>query len=145
RVAARCLSLYCAEHHCDLPSFPTRRSSDLYRLFTTANYAAGNWSVSLRWRHLPDAEAAQTATSVGPVPFLGAESSYNVFDLSARWDWSERSTLRFGVDNLFDREPVITGGRVEPDPNPTTGQGTTEAGFYDILGRQLFVGIDARF
>ncbi len=99
----------------------------------------------MRWRHLPSADAAQEATSTGPTVYLGAQEDYNVFDLSARWEANDRTTLRMGIDNLFDTAPVITGARSALDPNPTTGQGTTEAGFYDILGRRLFVGIQARF
>jgi iron complex outermembrane recepter protein len=116
-----------------------------YRVFTTFNYSIADWNVSLRWRHLPSAEAAQEATVTGPVANLGAQDDYNVFDLAASWSINERTALRMGVDNLFDTDPVITGGRNNLDPNPTSGQGTTEAGFYDILGRQFFVGIDARF
>ena len=55
------------------------------------------------------------------------------------------TTLRMGMDNVFDKEPVITGARTALDPNPTSGQGTTEAGFYDILGRQFYVGVTAQF
>jgi len=120
-----------------------------YRIFTTLNYGFNDWDISLRWRHLPDAksalQAALDSTVGGTSPVLGAEDSYDVFDLAVSWDLSNRSTLRVGMDNVFDTEPVITAARVAPDPNPTTGQGSTEAGFYDILGRQIYVGIDARF
>jgi outer membrane receptor protein involved in Fe transport len=116
-----------------------------YRLFTTVSYGFNDWDFSLRWRHLPEAGAAQEATSAGPVVNLGAEDSYNVFDLSASWAFNDSALLRVGVDNLLDEDPVITGGRNALDPNPTTGQGTTEAGFYDILGRRFFVGIEASF
>jgi iron complex outermembrane receptor protein len=116
-----------------------------YRIFTTVSYLIDDWSVSLRWRHLPTAEAAQEATVVGPVANLGAQDDYNVFDLSASWQISDRTRLRMGIDNLLDTDPVITGGRNTLDPNPTSGQGTTEAGFYDILGRQVFVGVEASF
>jgi outer membrane receptor protein involved in Fe transport len=116
-----------------------------YRMFTTVSYSIADWDLGLRWRHLPSAKAAQEATSVGPTVYLGAQEDYDVFDLSARWAANDKTTVRMGIDNLFDTPPVITGGRSALDPNPTTGQGTTEAGFYDILGRQLFVGVEARF
>ncbi len=120
-----------------------------YRTFTTFNYAFNDWGMSLRWRHLPSAKSALQAsldsTTGGTATVLGAEDSYDVFDLSASWGFGERTTLRMGVDNLFDTDPVITGARTALDPNPTTGQGTTEAGFYSILGRQFYVGVDAQF
>jgi hypothetical protein len=49
------------------------------------------------------------------------------------------------MDNVFDEDPVWTGGRTALDANPSTGSGTTEAGFYDILGRTFYVGISAAF
>jgi iron complex outermembrane receptor protein len=120
-----------------------------YRTFTTLAYSLNDWSMSLRWRHLPKAKSALQAvldsTTGGVSTQLGAEDSYDVFDASATWDIREQTTLRMGIDNLFDTDPVITGARTALDPNPTTGQGTTEAGFYSILGRQVFVGIEARF
>jgi outer membrane receptor protein involved in Fe transport len=120
-----------------------------YRTFTTLGYAFNDWSVNLRWRHLPKAKSALQAvldsTTGGVSTQLGAEDSYDVFDASATWGISERTTLRMGIDNLFDTDPVITGARTALDPNPTTGQGTTEAGFYSILGRQIFVGVEAQF
>ena len=39
------------------------------------------------------------------------------------------------------RTPVWTGGRTAQDVSPSTGSGTTEAGFYDILGRTFYVGV----
>ena len=120
-----------------------------YRTFTTLGYSFNDWSMSLRWRHLPKAKSALQAvldsTTGGVSTQLGAEDSYDVFDASATWGISERTTLRMGIDNLFDKDPVITGARTALDPNPTTGQGTTEAGFYSILGRQVFVGVEAQF
>jgi outer membrane receptor protein involved in Fe transport len=76
---------------------------------------------------------------------LGAEEDYDVFDLSGTFDLNEGMILRFGVDNLFDEQPIWTGGRTELDNNPSTGSGTTEAGFYDILGRTYYFGVSASF
>jgi outer membrane receptor protein involved in Fe transport len=75
-----------------------------------------------------------------------------VFDLSGGYNMSERTALRYGIDNLFDRLPVCTGGRagVLPppnlaDPHPSPCGGETEAGFYDVLGRSLYVGVKVTF
>jgi outer membrane receptor protein involved in Fe transport len=115
-----------------------------YRTFTTVNYGRNDWNVALRWRHLPTAiDATQAVTPLSTQ--LGAEESYDVFDLSGDYVLSARTALRFGMENVFDVQPVWTGGRTALDNNPSTGSGTTEAGFYDILGRQFYFGVQASF
>jgi iron complex outermembrane receptor protein len=128
-----------------------------YRTFTTFNYGRGDWNVALRWRHLPSAiDASQAAinsnieagllpANAPPSPLLGAEKSYDVFDLSGGYEVSERTSLRFGVDNLFDEAPVCTGGRTAADPHPSPCGGETEAGYYDIYGRSLYMGVKVTF
>ena len=127
-----------------------------YRTFTTVNYGRGDWNVALRWRHLPTAiDAAQASVNAsikaGVVPAgtkattLGAQESYDVFDLSGDYDIGQRTSLRFGIDNLFDTLPVCTGGRSAQDPHPSPCGGETEAGFYDILGRSAYVGVKVSF
>jgi outer membrane receptor protein involved in Fe transport len=131
-----------------------------YRTFTTFNYGRGDWNVSLRWRHLPTAiDASQAAINSGieagllpataQSPLLGAEESYDVFDLAGSYDMGERTSLRFGMDNVFDELPVCTGGRsgttTPPDPHPSPCGGETEAGFYDLYGRSLYVGVKLTF
>jgi outer membrane receptor protein involved in Fe transport len=76
---------------------------------------------------------------------LGAEDSYDVFDVSGTFDFGSRASLRFGIDNLFDELPVCTGGRTAADPHPAPCGGETEAGFYDVLGRSAYVGIRTTF
>jgi outer membrane receptor protein involved in Fe transport len=127
-----------------------------YRTFTTFSYARGDWNLALRWRHLPSAiDATQAAINAsihaGLQPAgtlstsLGAESSYDVFDLSGGYNVGKRTQLRYGIDNLFDTPPVCTGGRTALDPHPAPCGGETEAGFYDILGRSVYVGVKVGF
>jgi len=115
-----------------------------YRTFTTFSYNRNDWGVSLQWRHLPTAiDALQTI--VPSTTERGAESSYDIFDLTGAYNVNERTRIRFGIDNLLDTPPVFTGARTALDDNPSTGSGTTEAGFYDILGRRYFFGVTASF
>jgi outer membrane receptor protein involved in Fe transport len=116
-----------------------------YRIFTTVNYSFDAWNFSLRWRYLPPAISELEAASPTPVTNRGAESAYNVFDVSTAWQLNGTLQLRAGIDNLLDTDPVITGRRIATDPNPTTGAGVTEAGFYDILGRRFYLGMKAKF
>jgi outer membrane receptor protein involved in Fe transport len=127
-----------------------------YRTFTTVNYGRDRWNLALRWRHLPTAiDAAQAVINSNieaglaapgtKSTGLGAQSSYDVFDFSGGFNMSKRMELRYGVDNLFDTPPVCTGGRSAADPHPSPCGGQTEAGFYDILGRSLYVGLKVTF
>lgn len=165
-----------------------------YRLFTSISYTLPTFNVSLRWRHLPSIWASQKAVedaikrnnaavaagapgtilTYTPITNLKADS-YDVFDLSVFWNVTDRVSIRAGIDNLFDKQPVITGATAgyPYDPSlsaeenaarlasvcgdapgcrnptayalPTSGRGTTDLGFYDILGRRYFIGVKASF
>jgi outer membrane receptor protein involved in Fe transport len=100
-----------------------------YRVSTALNYTLADWSVSLRWRHLPavssaaralqDAIKANNAAVVAGATGLIKLSytpltdwmapAYDGFDLSANWNVNETISVRAGVNNLFDTAPVITG------------------------------------
>jgi iron complex outermembrane receptor protein len=141
------------------PSATTSLNNGAYkfRTFTTVNYGRGDWNLALRWRHLPTAiDAAQAVinsnitaglapANTPPSTGLGAQSAYDVFDLSGGYIMGPRTALRYGVDNLFDTPAVCTGGRSAADAHPSPCGGQTEAGFYDILGRSLYVGVKVTF
>ena len=110
-----------------------------YRTFTTLSYFTNDWNLSLRWRHMPEIKAAGTATPAGtntlPTP------SYNIFDFSGGYTFNDdRMTLRFGIDNLFDKDPPVT----NRSPNNPLGS-ATNSGFYDVLGRRGYVGLSMTF
>ena len=102
-----------------------------YRTFTTFNYGRNDWNLALRWRHLPTAiDAAQAVINSNiaaglappntpPSTGLGAQSSYDVFDLSGSFTMGQKTELRYGVDNLFDADAVCTGGRSAADAHPS--------------------------
>ncbi len=108
-----------------------------YRTFTTASYLQGNWNVSLRWRHLPSIEPSAIVSN--PNTSIIATPSYNIFDLSAGFVFRDDWRLRFGIDNLFDKDPVFT------NATRYTRGTTTNGGFYDVLGRRAYVGIELSF
>ena len=102
-------------------------------------------------------------------------AQFDQFDLSAFWTINDTLSLRFGVDNVLDAQPPATGrtaGRpynsaLTPAQNaanlaavcagavgcqnptayslPNSGLGTTNGGFYDVLGRRYFVAVKAKF
>ncbi|RZL67100.1 MAG: TonB-dependent receptor, partial [Rhodococcus sp. (in: high G+C Gram-positive bacteria)] len=157
-----------------------------YRLLTNLAYNVSGFNVNLRWRHLPSAIAATDAStnatiannqgvvaSGSGVLLSYAPSSarqiaaYDTFDLSASWTVNDRVSLRAGIDNLLDKQPVLTAvsdgfpqgtnlnalctGQVAGCTPPTSyslpnaGLGTTNTGFYDVMGRRYFVGARVLF
>jgi outer membrane receptor protein involved in Fe transport len=111
-----------------------------WQLFTTLGYDLSDaLTLGLRWQHVPSAKPAAFATNPATTT-LGVES-YDVFDLFGNWQATDRVTLRFGVDNLLDEDPVI----VNRQPGVNNALGSTLANFYDTLGRRVYVGVNWGF
>ena len=109
-----------------------------FRLFNTVNYFKGPMSLTMRHRYYPSLDHASIVQN--PATTTQGADSYNIFDFNGQWAINETYEVRFGVDNLFDEEPPIYGA------TPTsTAAGTTLAGFYDTLGRRMYVGFKAQF
>jgi outer membrane receptor protein involved in Fe transport len=117
-----------------------------YRFVTTLNYAFGDSQVGLQWRHYPsikdDDAARDPNTRILPV------ESYNVFNLLARYSINEKMEFRGGIDNLLDEEPPVVGadpGSVALGLPSDNNLGDTNSGFYDVLGRRVYVGLQMNF
>jgi iron complex outermembrane receptor protein len=110
-----------------------------YRSTMNLGYALGDWNVALTWQHLPSAKNASAATT--PTTTLLGPDSYDLFDLTAGWTVSDTLALRLGIDNLFDEEPQLT----NRNPGVNNGLGTTDAGYYDVLGRRVYLGAKLTF
>ncbi len=117
-----------------------------YRTFTTFGYGLGSWNMSLRWRHLPSIEHLQAVANPTVASQYLPTDSYDMFDFAARYTFSDRWNLRFGVDNLLDKEPERTFPQA-PGQSLASGSawGSTNPGFYDILGRRYYVGMNFGF
>jgi len=60
-------------------------------------------------------------------------------DIAATWNVLDSTQLRFGINNLLDREPPLL-------PNAPSGSGNGNTfGFYDVLGRYVFAGVNVSF
>jgi iron complex outermembrane recepter protein len=108
-----------------------------FRTFTTFNYFQGNWNLSLRWRHLPSIEPSAIVSN--PNTAIVATPSYDVFDLSGGFMLRDNWRLRYGIDNLLDKDPVFT------NATRFTRGTATNGGFYDVLGRRAYVGLALSF
>jgi len=106
-----------------------------YRTFTTVTYAADRWSLGLRNRFLPTIKSADSATN--PISTVQGAGGYSMMDLFGNYRVNDNVSVRGGVDNLFDRDPAITGR----NPGTTNAVGLTNPAYYDVLGRRYFVSL----
>jgi outer membrane receptor protein involved in Fe transport len=109
-----------------------------YRTLTGLNYSVGPASVELQWTHLPTIENSVAASQ--PTTTIQPTRQYNLFNLSAGYGFSQKFSMRLGVDNLFDRQPPIVGAQ----PGVTDGAGNTNPSVYDVLGRRYYLSIKAK-
>ncbi len=109
-----------------------------YKTFSHVGYAWNGLTTSLGWQHLPSIRAAVASTD--PTTKVVGAPAYDLLYLTASYGFDKYS-IRFGVDNLLDKQPPVTAF----NPGVTSASNTTNPGYYDILGRRYYVGVKASF
>jgi iron complex outermembrane recepter protein len=96
-----------------------------------------NVDVALAWRYYGKAEL------INKDPLLPRVDdnfkAQNYFDISGNWDIRKNISLRFGMNNVLDRDPPLSASV------GTTGNGNTFPQTYDSLGRYVFTGLTVDF
>lgn len=121
-----------------------------YRLLTNVGYRMGPFGVGIQWQHLPSVEDSSEASQPTPNT-TGNPNSYDLFALNGNFSATDNLTIRFGVDNLFDRKPPLVNFNTNFDNTgatpgvPTLRGGSFNANFYDTLGRRFFLGANVKF
>jgi outer membrane receptor protein involved in Fe transport len=102
-------------------------------------------AVSLNWRYFGSTGLSANTGN----PFLQGDyvainrsiPAYNYIDLFGSWKLGEKTEVRMGVNNLFDKSPpAIAAGLLS-----SFGNGNTYPGVYDPMGRLLFAGVTFTF
>jgi outer membrane receptor protein involved in Fe transport len=111
------------------------------------------WKVllSAQWRYIgpvsldtndsqPSLQLINNATNGGTYdPFDARLGSRSYLDLSGTWEVTSHIALRAGVNNVLDRDPPLVNSLVSQTGSPNSFP------TYDLLGRVIFVGAQARF
>ncbi|TAD75121.1 MAG: TonB-dependent receptor [Sphingomonadales bacterium] len=115
-----------------------------YRHNVRVTYTQGPALFSVRWRYegpTEDFRVQNTFSGNDRIPNnalpLRSIGAWNYIDLSVGFDVNERMTINAGVNNLFDKAPPVLGAQAE--------QGNTLPSFFDVLGRDFFMGVNFRF
>jgi outer membrane receptor protein involved in Fe transport len=107
----------------------TFNSSFDYKAFTTLRYDATNWSLGLRWQHLPELKPDPATPAFFPV------DAHDQIDIFGRWSINERYQLRAGIDNVTNADPEVVGA------NATNNALNSTSTDYDGFGRRFFLGL----
>jgi outer membrane receptor protein involved in Fe transport len=96
-------------------------------------YKMGGWGLSAQWRYISEVDDIDTDTDF-------TLDSRNYFDLTASYAFDEGlldgATVRVGVINVGDEDPVIYPSAQQANTDPTT---------YDVLGRRYFLNLNYKF
>jgi iron complex outermembrane recepter protein len=137
-----CAGLFGNANFCGTPNPKWRHRARLS--WTTPVEGLG---VSVAWRYFSAVKYSKSSSNpyLSGVVFpeeaeLGGQS---YFDLSASWRLRDSYTVRFGVNNVFDKEPPLVGSTA--GGTDVRYNGNTYPGVYDALGRYVFMGITADF
>jgi outer membrane receptor protein involved in Fe transport len=104
------------------------------------------WNVDLAvtWRHIDAVDQEGTSTN----PLLASNvlnrdrnmGQRDYMDLAASWQATKQFTLRGGINNVFDRDPPLSGL-----VGAGFGNGNTYPQVYDALGRRVFFNATYKF
>jgi iron complex outermembrane receptor protein len=108
-----------------------------FRANSNIDYSWNSFNFGLNWEHLSSLKNA--AAALTPATKVLGTPAYDLFNLSAGYHWSKYS-VRVGIDNLLDKQPLVYGS----NPGVDTNTDTTLPQFYDPLGRRFFVGVKAK-
>jgi outer membrane receptor protein involved in Fe transport len=115
-----------------------------WKVFSTFTYAVGPATVSLQWQYKSAAASAISVTD--KTSNTTGAPSYHLFNLNGTYAITPAAEVRFGVDNLFDRDPPLIGVNLNNNNQGANLQGGTyDSSNYDVLGRRFYVGATLRF
>ena len=111
------------------------------RANTRLTYYSGPAAISLNWEWIGGLENnIDTFNAVRGTDFgseLDTAGSRNYFQLSARYQTSDRIEIYGGVSNLFKEQPPLLGFGAT--------QSNTAPQLYDVFGRRYFLGLSYRW
>jgi outer membrane receptor protein involved in Fe transport len=111
-----------------------------WRHVLNANYDIGDFGFNAKWRFNSAVDNADWELQDDGTPVPGSDllvrediGSQTYIDVSVRYTINDNIVTRFGINNILDREPPMTGNTMDP------------GAFYDQLGRYINASISLNF
>ncbi|MCH8683744.1 TonB-dependent receptor domain-containing protein [Pedomonas mirosovicensis] len=110
-----------------------------FRYTTRVTWDTGPLQLSVRYRWIDKLKDDRIKNADTPPSQLAkaALGDQHYFDLTALYNVNEDVQLSFGINNLFNNKPPLTGDAQE--------QSNTFPGLFDVLGRDYFLSATVRF
>ncbi len=104
-----------------------------------------NTDLTLTWRYIGKVDQEGTSSNAqlsntGIAPADRTLGARNYFDIAASYAVTKKITLRGGINNLFDKDPPLSGL-----VGAGFGNGNTYPQVYDALGRRVFFNATVKF
>lgn len=103
-----------------------------------------NFDVALTWRYMGSVDLDSTSSNPQLTgPYVDADKAMGArdyFDLYASWAVTKQLTVAGGINNMFDKDPPISGL-----VGAGYGNGNTYPQVYDALGRRIYINLTAKF
>jgi len=115
-----------------------------WKLFMRASYSVGPATVGVQWQHYPSLVHSTTLANTGD-PTIAGTPSYDLFNLNLRYELNDTISVRFGVDNLFDKAPPLSSFRLNDVLGDQTLPGGSFNSNHDTLGRRYYAGVTVGF
>ncbi len=116
-------------------------SSFRWRSFATVGYSYKGASLSVQWQHIPKTRNYGAAADI-----TAAVPNYDLFNLNGSYQVTKTASIRFGVDNLLNRAPRLTGVDTDLSNNqPGSVAGGSYSFFTDTQGRRFSLGGNIKF
>ena len=104
------------------------------KMMVTAKYSIGDFSGDLRMRYIGKMDNRMSRIFPGE-NFTGVPAT-TYWDIGASYEVVKGVTLRAGVNNVLDQKPRTYAPNVQSGTDPST---------YDVIGRRLFMQVQAQF
>jgi outer membrane receptor protein involved in Fe transport len=108
-----------------------------FRANSHVQYSWQALTVGLGWEYLSSIK--DQSASMNPSTKVLPVGSYDLFNLYSSYAF-EKVTVRFGIDNLFNKTPPVVGD----NPGVNDSSNVTNTGVYDPLGLRFYLGFNAK-
>ncbi len=104
------------------------------RAVLNTQWNVDKFSFAVRARYIDSMKNRAEVQFPGETSFTGV-GSVTYWDLSASYRFMEKSEIRFGLNNAFDKQPPTYAPNVQSGTDPST---------YDVIGRRAFLRIEVQ-